>query len=217
MFKIIATSCLMVTIAISLKKVDGQYIYKPALMQKESVINSPIKTLEHIQVGLENSVTGYIKNFEDVKATCGKLYHDVENATQRLLSTFKSSCLKETNETSVIESDIQKLTDMANDLKKNILEYVHEISTTCLKTPYNITSCSSTVKKNLAKIDLSELSDIALSYILNIYPLRFVVPLIPNIVHCYKDLAHEFTLQYLTGIYHDLTNCTQSIQHLLGA
>jgi len=94
---------------------------------------------------LENSVIGYIKNLEDVKATCGKLYHDAEDVAQQLLSIFKS-CLKVTNETSVIESDIQKLTDVANDLKKNIAEYVHETSTTCLKIPYNITLCSSTMK-----------------------------------------------------------------------
>lgn len=64
---------------------------------------------------------------------------------------------------------------------------------------------------------MSELSDIALSYIVNAYPLKFVIPLIPNITQCYKDLSHQFTSQYLNGIYHDLTNCTQSIQHLLGA
>lgn len=94
---------------------------------------------------MENSVIGYIKNLDDVKVTCGKLYDDVEDAVQQVLLILKS-CLKETNETSVIESDIQKLTDMANGLKKDIAEYVHEISAICLKFPYNISLCLNTMK-----------------------------------------------------------------------
>ncbi|XP_011266069.1 uncharacterized protein LOC105257268 [Camponotus floridanus] len=214
MFKIIAICCLMVTIAISFKKVDGQYVYKPAYIQKESVTS---QSLEHIKASLENSLLGYLHSLQSVEASCSVVTHDAQKVVQEVKSIF-DSCLKNSNETSVIESGIQKLTNMANDLKKNITEYVHEISTTCRKTPFNLTSCYGAIKTNIAKVSLKDLVVIAAAEVLKVVPgIQRLIPYVPNVKLCYEDLSHQFTPDYLKGIYHDLKNCTQSIQHLFGA
>lgn len=100
------------------------------------------------QASLEKTLEGYIHSLKNVETACAKVNHDIQNGVQDL-SLILHSCTNETNESSVIESGIQKLIDMADGLEKNITGYVHEILTTCSKVPSNLTlfdTCYDTLK-----------------------------------------------------------------------
>lgn len=87
---------------------------------------------------------GYINRIHDATVVCTKVYDDAVDATQQLTSIF-SSCLKKTNETYLIESEIQKLVDVGSVVKKNLTNDVQETITKCVQNPPNIVSCLTTI------------------------------------------------------------------------
>ncbi|XP_072745076.1 uncharacterized protein [Anoplolepis gracilipes] len=200
-----------------------QNISIPGLIPKDSPIariideipnltNDVSSAISKVQSSIEISISGIIKKIQDIISTCSTAFDDGRDAVKKLSSAI-NSCIKKSTNTFLGSTNIQKLTDVANDVQKILTEDVHNMLQ-CLQNPLDVTSCLGAINGNLKHLaGLNELAEVAISEAVRIYPFN-LFKIVPDVVGCIEGLASAFNLEFFCKIVGDTGKCINSIMQL---
>ncbi|XP_070161388.1 uncharacterized protein [Polyergus mexicanus] len=219
MLKIITISCVIVAISLNLQKVRGFNLLPPIphIISREPSTNPPIGSdnipdlkndASNINFGIEDILQKYLKKVQNANVVCTKLYNEERETVIQMSSAF-SFCLRNRNKTLSANANLKKLTDLASDVQRSLTKDVDDMLQR-LENSFDITSFLNIINRNLVDTNISEFVRVAISEILSVYPFN-LIRLLPDVIRCYEDVAHQFNLEHFYGFFADTGHCIQSI------